>query len=148
METVTNISVFLNKCGGISWFWAPHFCGSLASDAVFVTDLAGIRVLSPKGHQQERVLCVQRNQSFKELVFCLGTMCSLYLSVCPSSPSECREGQICSPGSIAGHARSRAPAAARHLKWSWPTIKTSPLIWEEACMLNKANQSLHFSLPS
>lgn len=44
----------------------------------------------------------------------------------------------------------RAPAAIRHLKlsWSYPRIKTSPLICEAACVSSKANQSLYFRLPA
>lgn len=158
METVTNISMLLNKCGlqsmeGISWFWGPQFCGSLAPDDVFVTDLDGICVLSrTHWHQQERVLCVQRNQSFKELIFCLGTMCSFYLSVCPSSPSECREGQMCSP---------REPGRPRQCRGSGMSSSNQApgviLAYNQnqsinlrgsLCVISKENQSLYSRLPS
>lgn len=150
--------MFLNKCGlqsieCISCFWAPHFCASLASGHVFVTDLAGIRVLSPSGRADisRSVSCVSKETKVsKNWCFCLGTMCFLYLSVC-------REGQICSAGSSAGCAGAadpECPAAppargtSSNLKLSSPTVQASPLISEQACKLSKVNQSLYFRLAS
>lgn len=152
--------MWLGERGRQQLVLGTHFCGSLASEDVFVTDLARICVLSPNGHQQERVLCVQRHQIFKELVFSLGTMCSLYLYLhvnplllgAEKGRSAHQGASQAMPVPRIQNVQQRrelgAPAATRHLKLSWPTVKTSPLIWEEACILGKVNQSLYFRLPS
>lgn len=90
VETVTNISVFLNKWGlqsteAISCFWAPLLCASLASGHVFVTDLAGICVLSPMDTltSAEGCLACLKKPKFQRAGFLSGNNV-LLVSVCVS----------------------------------------------------------------
>lgn len=94
MEAVTNIGVFLSKCGlqsteGISCFWAPHFCGSLGSDHVFVTDLAGIRVLSPclkHSDISRSVSCVSKETKVSKSWFSVLEQCVPCICLCVHPP--------------------------------------------------------------
>lgn len=93
-KKVVNITVFLNSCGlrnpeAISCFQATHLLEALASDkSIFVTDLAGICVLSPSEHIDisRNVSCVFKETNVtKSCFFVLGqdTPC-VCLSVYPS----------------------------------------------------------------
>lgn len=63
----------LQSTEGISCFWAPHFCVSLASDDVFITNLAGIHVLCPRGHTDisRSVSCVSEEPKVSKSWFCV-----------------------------------------------------------------------------
>lgn len=167
METVANISLFLNNCGlqsieGISCFWAPHLYESMTSDNVFVTDLSGIRVLSPNRHTDisRSVSCVSKETKVSKSWCSVSEQCApcIYLCVHPlllSAEGGRSAHQGASQAMQALQIRNvgqcwelRAPAAIRHLKLSWPRIKNSPLICEEACVSSKVNQSLYFRLPA
>lgn len=141
VETVADINVFLSKCGlqsteGISWFWAPHLYGSLDSDDVFVTDLAGICVLYPSRHTDisRNVSCVSRKTKVSESCFSALEQCAPCVSLCVHPLLLSAER---GRSAHQEHHRPRmwnvqqellAPAAIRHLKLSSPRIKTSPLI--------------------
>lgn len=141
---------------GISCFWAPLLCASLASDDVFVTDLAGIRVLSPMDTLTSAGACLAclKKPKFQRAGFLSGNNVLLVsVCLCVHALLLSAEGQICSPGSITGHACAMDPEWARgtsssHLELSWPTVQTTPLISEETWKLSKANQSLYFRMPS
>lgn len=84
---------------GISWFWAPLLSASLASDDVFVTDLAGIRVLSPMDTLTSAGSCLAclKKPKFQRAGFLSGNnvlLVSVCLSVCPCSPPECRGADL------------------------------------------------------
>jgi len=97
-KIVVNITVFLKECGlhnpeAMSCFQTAHLPEALASEnGGFVTDLAGISVLSPNEHTSisRNVSCMFKETTvFKELFFCLGAMYSLYLATESVTGREC-----------------------------------------------------------